>query len=331
MRRSRGPRLVTGVARTLVRIIRRLLPWLVAAGILSILIRRAGGAPLREAVRDADLVWLLGATVVCTLGMFALDAVALARAISWFNCPISARDIAPVKAAAYLLNIINYNAGSGAIAVWLARHRQVPFLEAASAVLFVNIVDALVLVAFMAIGLPAFAPPLRAGVVTIVGVTAVLFVGNLLYWRAGFDFLILGRLRHWPIFKSFRAASFAHYLRLAAIRVPFDLLFIANHWAGLRAFGIDVPAIKILAYVPVISFIGVVPITVSGLGTVQAAVVFLFSPYGTEARLLAFSLVLTLALSGVRALLGVPVFRRVSEDIFRGRRALEPDRGRGGP
>ncbi|OFV89220.1 MAG: hypothetical protein A3J75_07735 [Acidobacteria bacterium RBG_16_68_9] len=321
---------MTGVARTLVRIIRRLLPWLVAAGILSILIRRAGGAPLREAVRDADLVWLLGATVVCTLGMFALDAVALARAISWFNCPISARDIAPVKAAAYLLNIINYNAGSGAIAVWLARHRQVPFLEAASAVLFVNIVDALVLVAFMAIGLPAFAPPLRAGVVTIVGVTAVLFVGNLLYWRAGFDFLILGRLRHWPIFKSFRAASFAHYLRLAAIRVPFDLLFIANHWAGLRAFGIDVPAIKILAYVPVISFIGVVPITVSGLGTVQAAVVFLFSPYGTEARLLAFSLVLTLALSGVRALLGVPVFRRVSEDIFRGRRDTDIDQANSG-
>jgi len=42
----------------------------------------------------------------------------------------------------------------------------------------------------------------------------------------------------------------------------------------LRAFGIEVPFLKVLAYVPVIAFIGIVPVTVAGLGTVQAATVF---------------------------------------------------------
>ncbi len=302
-------------------IARRVVPWLVAICILAVLLRRAGAASLRDAVGNADLVLLLGATALCTLGMFALDVLALSRVVSWFNCPTAMREIAPVKAAAYLINILNYNAGSGAIALWLARHKRVPFLEAASAVLFINVVDALVLVAFMAVGLPVLRPPMRAGVAMVIGIAVLAFTGNLLYWRAGVDFLVLRRLREWPIFKSFRQARIAHYARLAAIRVPFDLLFIANHWAGLRAFGVAAPPLMVLAYVPVISFISIVPITVSGLGTVQAAVVVLFKPYGSEAQLLAFSLAVSLALNGARAVLGVPVFRRVSEDIFRGGRA----------
>jgi len=98
--------------------------------------------------------------------------------------------------------------------------------------------------------------------------------GHLLYWRLGFDLLVLGKLPTWGIFKSFHAAEVTHYLKLAAIRVPFDLLFVLNNWLALRAFGIEVPFLKVLAYVPVIAFIGIVPVTVAGLGTVQAATVF---------------------------------------------------------
>ena len=312
------PRRVTRWRRGVVFLARRVLPWIVALGILSVLLRRAGGPALRDAVREANLGLLIGATIVCTIGMFLLYALSLSRVVSWFNCPTSAREIAPVKAAAYLINIINYNAGSGAIALWLARHKGIPFFESAASVLFINVVDALVLVGFMAVAWPALEPPIASAVAAIVGVTALVFAATLLYWRQGANFLVLGRVRGWPIFKSFREARLSHYARLAAIRAPFDLLFILNHWFGLIAFGIDVPVIQVLAFIPVISFIGIVPITVAGLGTVQAATVFLFLPYAPEARILAFSLVLTVALNGIRALLGVPVFQRVSEDVVRG-------------
>ena len=296
--------------------VRQVAPWVVALGLLGLLLHRAGIAQVRDSVREANLPGLFGATVLCTLPMYLLDIFALSRVITWFNVPVTMREMAPVKAAVYLINIVNYNAGSGAVALWLKRRRGVPFLEAAASVLFINVVDAGVLVAFMAAALPALSPPLDRVVAILVAAAIVVLAGHFLYWRGGFNFLVLGRLRAWPIFLSFRLAPFGRYLWLAALRVPFDLLFILNFWLALRAFGIDVPVLKALAYVPVILFISVLPITVSGLGTVQAATIYLFSVYAPEAKLLAFSLVFTVALTGVRALLGLPVFKKVSEEIL---------------
>jgi uncharacterized membrane protein YbhN (UPF0104 family) len=250
--------------------------------------------------------------------MYLLDVFALTRVVGWFNRAPRLRDLARVKAAAYLVNLVNYNVGSGSIALWLKRRMGIPFLQAASSVLFINVVDAAVLVAFMAATLPVLVPPMSSAVSGIVGLTALLVAGHLLYWRGGFDFLLLGAFRGWPLFKSFREARAVHYLKLAAIRAPFDLLFILNHWLALRAFGIEVPFLIVLAYVPILTFIGIVPITVAGLGTVQAATVFLFRDYAPEASLLAFSLLLTLVGNGVRAVLGLFAFRRVSEEIVRG-------------
>lgn len=304
-----------------VSLLRRLLPWVVALGILAVLFRRAGGAELRQALAEADIALLLGATALCTVGMYLIDVLAFTRTISWFNCRIGFREVAPVKAASYLLNVLNYSAGTASVALWLNRQRAVPFLEAAAALLFLNVTDALVLVCFMAAAFPALDPPLSSGVGAIVLVAVGAFSGHLLYWRKGIDFLVLGRLRRWPIFKSFREANLGHYLQLAAVRIPFILLFVLNHWLGLLAFGVDVPFLTVLAYVPILSFIGTIPITVAGLGTVQAATVFLFAPWAPEATLLAFSLAMTVLLTAARALLGVPVFRRVSNELIASRTA----------
>jgi uncharacterized membrane protein YbhN (UPF0104 family) len=282
------------------------------------LLRRTGLQGLREATRSADLGTLLAATALCTAPMYLLDVLSLSRVITWFNRPVTFREMAPVKAAVYLINIVNYNAGSGAVALWLRRRKGIPFLEAAASVLFINLVDAAVLVALMAAGLPALAPPVNRAVAILVAGAAAVMAGHFLYWRGGFDFLVLGKLRDWPIFHSFRLAPFRRYAGLASLRLPFDLLFILNFWLAMRAFGIEVPFLKALVYVPVILFISVVPITVSGLGTVQAATVYLFSNYAPEATLLAFSLVFTVAVNGVRAILGLPVFHRVSQEVFSG-------------
>ena len=108
----------------------------------------------------------------------------------------------------------------------------------------------------------------------------------------------------------------AKYVRLGAIRVPFAFLMILNFWFALQAFGADVPFLAVLAYVPIILFISTIPITVAGLGTVQAATIYLFRPYATEAQLLAFSLALAAVLIASRALLGIPCFQSVSADLI---------------
>ena len=76
-----------------------------------------------------------------------------------------------------------------------------------------------------------------------------------------------------------------------------------------------------------ISFVGVVPVTVAGLGTVQAATIYLFNEFAPEAALLALSLAVTAVMTVLRALLGLPFFASVSGELLR--RPDDPSAGDG--
>jgi hypothetical protein len=122
----------------------------VTFGLLVFLVQRVGIGKLRDSLIAADFRMLLLSTVLCTLPMYLLDVLALSRVITWFNHPVGFREVAPVKAAIYLISILHYHAGSGAVAIWLRRRKGIPFLEGAASMLFINVVDAAALVALMA-------------------------------------------------------------------------------------------------------------------------------------------------------------------------------------
>lgn len=306
---------------------RRSAPWLVAIGLLALLVRRVGGEEILRGFAQADVGYLLLATLVCTALNFALDAYSLSRAVTWFNAPLTFRRLAPVKASAYLVGIVNYNVASGGIALWLARRCRVPFLEAVSTVLFVNAVDALLLVGLMAAGIPVLREPVATAALTIAAVAVPGFAAQYAFWRYGEHLPVLRRLWGWPIFACFRRARLSHYARLAAMRFAFLAVFIANYWFAVRAFGLDIPPLQVIAAVPVISFVGIVPVTVMGLGTVQAATIFLFADYAAEASLMALSLAVTAAMTAMRALLGLPFFASVSGELMQPRERDAKARG----
>jgi len=305
------------------KITRRTVPWLVAIGLMTLLVRRVGGEEIASAFAQADMGYLLLATLICTAINFSLDAYSLSRAISWFNAPMAFTQLVPVKASAYLVGILNYNVASGGIALWIARRCRVPFLEAVSTMLFVNAVDALILVGLMAAGIPVLREPVATAVLTIAAVAVPGFVAQYAFWRYGEHLPVLGRIWAWPIFASFRRARLSVYLKLGAMRLAFLLVFIANYWFAVQAFHLDIPVLQIVAAVPVISFVGIVPITVMGLGTVQTATIYLFQQYASEASLLALSLAVTAVMTTLRALLGLPFFATVSGELLQ--RDAPPD------
>ncbi len=298
--------------------LRRILPWFVAGTLLWVLFTRAGFGKVKAAAGEADLPYLFGVSLLCMVPMFVLDVLSISRVFAWFNRATPVLELARVRAASYLISLVNYNVGSGTIAFWLKRRHGTPFLEGFASILFINVTDVIILVVLIAAALPLLEPPMNRTIGVVVGMATLLLAGHFLYWRGGINFFLLGAFRNWPIFKSFKAARAGHYLRLAAIRLPFDLLFILNFWLALRAFDVKVPFLLTLAYVPIILFVAVVPITVAGLGTVQAVTLYLLKDYASEATLLAFSLMLMVAMTSVRVLIGLPVFRRTSEEIFRG-------------
>ena len=61
-----------------------------------------------------------------------------------------------------------------------------------------------------------------------------------------------------------------------------------------------------LASVPVILMAGALPITPAGLGTQAAAMLFFWSDVGDRGAIVAFGLVIPIALVGARVLLGLP-------------------------
>ena len=77
---------------------------------------------------------------------------------------------------------------------------------------------------------------------------------------------------------------------LVAVRACYFGAFVLYFWLGTHAFHAGVPLLLAMAATPIILVVGALPITPAGLGTQQAAMLYLFAPYGSEAAILAFAL-----------------------------------------
>jgi hypothetical protein len=115
------------------------------------------------------------------------------------------------------------------------------------------------------------------------------------------------------------------------VRLPHIAVLMAFQTIVLRAFGVRVPVVAAIASLPVVFFIAVLPISVQGIGTTQAAMVFFFARYGTgdqtarEAAVLAESLVTTAIALGFQSLLGLACLQsRIGRDLRNATRSRAP-------
>jgi hypothetical protein len=82
-----------------------------------------------------------------------------------------------------------------------------------------------------------------------------------------------------PIFDVLFAAGIAGHLRTVLVRIPHLGILMVFTYTSLRAFGVEVPVSHAILYLPMIYFIGVLPIAVMGLGTTQFMMILLLSRY----------------------------------------------------
>ena len=81
-------------------------------------------------------------------------------------------------------------------------------------------------------------------------------------------------------------AGLGGHLRALLVRLPHIAILFTFQIFMLRGFGVAVPVLQAIAALPVVFFIAVLPISVQGLGTTQAAMIFFFARYapGTATR-----------------------------------------------
>jgi hypothetical protein len=201
--------------------------------------------------------------------------------------------------------------------VLLRRRAALPLGEALGLVLVISSVDLLVVLvaaSSSAAVLGVQPPALRTGLVAFV---LVAFFAGVALVRSPASLGPLERVRAMSIFAGLRRVPLARLAELLTLRVLFSACFIAGCASAFAAFEIYPGPARLVGGIMLIALVAALPIAVSGLGTSQAAFVYLFSDVAPAERLLAMSLVLSFGIISLRAALGLCFARELTRDALR--------------
>ncbi len=289
---------------------RQLLTWVIAIGILCYLFRRVPLADAWTAARNARLDLFAPLVMLAAATWFLLESRAFAYLFSRFNAPVSWSEARSLRGVTYLLTPLNWNLGTAAIILSLRQSKQIGAVESTSSMLFYATLDGLALGGLALLGcllLPA-SPQIEQ-----LGRAALIFVGILLLLLTllmlPIDFHWLRAVRSIRLFRTHTLASWREVALLATVRTCYFGVYVLLYWLGSEAFHVRVPLSFALAATPLVILAGTLPITPGGLGTQQAAMFYLFAPYGTEAAIVAFGIVLPVAVILARLPIGLLYMR----------------------
>jgi uncharacterized membrane protein YbhN (UPF0104 family) len=282
------------------------LRWAVAAVILWLLFRRVPIDEALAAARRADLWAFVPAVLASVLLRFWIDALTLRYLVTRFHVPLSGREARSACALVHFVSVINWGLGAAAFLRHLQRAKGVHPMDSASTVFLTGATDALVKVAVGTLGLlflladASLRPLAVLAVLVLVGqfATGWLIVAD----RPTWDWLRRAReMRVWRTPRRVAGRDLAFVVPLRALRV---VGFVVILGFAMRAFSIPVPPVYLLASMPVVMLVATIPITPAGLGTQQAAMLYFYRSFGTEADVLAFGLLMPLALTLGQVALG---------------------------
>jgi hypothetical protein len=131
------------------------------------------------------------------------------------------------------------------------------------------------------------------------------------------------------IFSTFRDAPLILYFKLMAVKAVGSMVGLLTTYFALMAFGIEVPLGYLIVFLPIVWLIGSIPVTVMGLGTTQAALLWLVAgfaqgsggPEMIEAAVLAYSLLWWFWFNVGRFAIGAFFLFRLPKEIWAGKGA----------
>lgn len=272
-------------------VVRRLAAYIIAIAIICWLARGLKGVDLMHALQRANLWIFIPACALSVVCWLIGETFLYAKLFSYFHGRTTFSEMLPVNAVQEFLQAVNTVAASSALVLFVHRRKGAPWLTAGCTLLFQAFID-LQVIAWVALagalvvpaalfGMPWYYPALAV-------VTASLFAW---FWKRGLPHApALRWLYERPSMSAFRAADLTHYLRLMLIRLPIFLAQALVLYFELIAFGLHVPLVYLVAFVPALILLGTLPIAPAGLGPRQAIVVLGLSAFGSRVDLLALSL-----------------------------------------
>ncbi len=292
--------------------------WLIACAVLFTLFYQVDRDKLFAALASARLEIYLPLAVCFVLVWFLIESQNLMFLFNMFGHNLTFREMRFIRGASYMLMIINYNLGLGAIAWYLKRRNGIPLTRAGSVMFFYYFVESVGITFFAMAGcllIYGQAPAVYGKIILISGAMffsyiALFFVVRLLPFFGWFT-----GLRNSALMAAFYEADLRNYLILSGLRTVYFASFIIFFHVGLKSFNVHVPLLSLVGLVPVIFFIGNIPVTPFGIGTIQAAMMFFFKPFGPEENILSFSVVYSATLLFMRAPVGLFYLRETKTGL----------------
>jgi hypothetical protein len=257
---------------------RRALPFAIALLLVGFVLLRLDLAAFVRAVRTTNYLGFLGFTLVFTLALLSTDSLATAHVYRRTVCPVRYREVFVIRGASYLPSMLNHHVGQGWLTYFIAKSYGAPLWRVAGATLLVYATT--------------------FGCVFLLGVAALPFNHGRVTWLAptiggiaiaGFLYMIVVHLR--PAILKRRQATAplvevgvrGHLLALVW-RVPHIFVLFLGTWLPFRFFGVNVPFVDALAFIPVVMLVTALPITPQGVGTRDVISVQLLASYAAGSR-----------------------------------------------
>jgi len=286
------------------RLLKLSLPFVVSGGLLYYQLSTFDMGGVLAHVKG--LVGLVFVPALLAYGVFSLwiEAFCLIRLFRTSGYTLRLWTAARIRAASYLIYIINYAIGAAALTALLRRRTRVSLGDAGGVVILIALFDMGILILLSGVS-AAFqssdAPAVRIGVIAAAGIG---LVSGFAILRTPGSLGPLDRIRSLAVFRAARTTPPGMLLELGVLRLVFVTSFMAVGWSALWAFHIHVPFGEAILNIALTAIVSAIPIAVAGLGTGQAAFIVLFRGWADEGTLLACSLTLSAGLIALRAGMG---------------------------
>lgn len=295
----------------------RVLPAAVSVAILAFVFRGVDPAALAGELSWRVAFVMLPAFVVYAAVTLWLEATSVHRLLGSDAAHLTRFTVARIKCASYLLAILHYALGVAALTLLLHRRGSISVARAASVVLLVSSADVLVVLSLAGVATGWMQSDEAALQLTLLAVAATGFFGGLALLRAPADLGRLERIRELALFEGLRTLPLGRLAELFALRFAFSACFVAICGSAFVAFEVAAPFATLVAGVLIVAVVAALPIAVAGLGTSQAAFLYLFADYASRETLLAMSVALSIGMIVLRGVMGLVFAREFTREALR--------------
>jgi Lysylphosphatidylglycerol synthase TM region len=303
---------------------RKALPYIGTVAIFALIFWRIPVRKVEQALSQVPILDFLAVFMPYSLFYCAIDSACLTWVVNRFNARMRYSDILPIRASMYVLALINTSLAQGGVAYYLHRKAGITFLGALSSVLFIAMLEIYQLFLFSTLGVIFYTP-----VGAQIRIVAILRIVYIAAWALLAGIMIFfavarrsARIRNWvetgragALLATFIQARPLDYLTVLAIKAPTFLASVVAQYYALALYGIAIPFVKLMLFLPLVFLAAALPISVAHLGTSQAAWLLFFSTNATPAKIVAYSLAAQLTFMLCNALIGLVFLPRASREL----------------